>query len=745
MGKLVEQTLRTLYQGVSRQPDTVRLPGQVEEATNAMFSVVSGGFSKRPGTHLHAKTSLVDAPTALYGYERDANESYLILIQNGTLYVYNNTGSQVTVTVESGASYLSANDSSQDFAFTTVADYTFIANKTVSVAMSTDGVFDSSTMPHILVRNADGTFTFKESSDYTERPAIDPDYYVNPNITYSLTNDAGGRFKIDADTGVVRVKDATLVNAATDTTYDIEVTATSVDGTSNTHTFTIYAYASSVGELIDDDTSLDSTDVNGMVFENASEGDLVGLTVFAEDRIKNAEPIIEKVPEDLIPTPDFVGQKLSDITFFRNRLGFVADETVYFSQASDYMNFWPKTVAQVIDSDAFGRTASSSQVNLLRYVVPFRKALFCSADTAQFELSADQALTPTATTIGLSTQYATESLCRPMGFRDELYFASRNGSNAVLFEYYYSDTSVGHTANDVLIHAAGYIPSPLVSLSGDTVTGTIFALSDADRSCIYVYRTFWSGEEKAQSAWSRWEFGQDSIIMGKAVIRGELFLVIKRNNEVLLERLPLNADQVPTNASMPIRLDTLQLLTGTYDSTTGLTTYVGTSELSDDIAAILDSNSTPLARRGAVLSITSVSGNSFTVQGDYSDSPAFVGSNYNMVVEMSKQYLREGESETTVTTGRLQLKRMYFDYRASAHLEVVVTPKYRESKVYTFNGSSSGGSFSSTPVLQDGTFAVPIRSDGSTVNIQIQNPTYLPCTVTSAKWKGFFNETTRQE
>ena len=39
MGKLLEQSIKTLYQGVSRQPDPVRLPGQVEEAENVLFSI----------------------------------------------------------------------------------------------------------------------------------------------------------------------------------------------------------------------------------------------------------------------------------------------------------------------------------------------------------------------------------------------------------------------------------------------------------------------------------------------------------------------------------------------------------------------------------------------------------------------------------------------------------------------------------------------------------------------------------
>lgn len=745
MGKLVEQTLRTMYQGVSRQPHTVRLPGQVQEATNAMFSVVSGGFSKRPGTQHLATLSLSPSLMGLYGYERDASEKYLVLVTNGSIDVYDSEGIAKTVTIESGSTYLQSLDPSQDFAFTTVADYTFVVNKTVTVTMSSAGVFDPATMPHVLVRNADGTFTFKEFDEYNDRPEIEPDYYVNPNVTYSLTDDAGGRFDIDSGTGLVTVKDSTLLNVTAETSFDITAKATSTDGTFNTKTFTIYAYPSSIGELVDDDSSLDSTNVNGMVYDNASNGDLVGLTVFAEDRVTNSEPTTPIPAEDIIPTPDFVNHTISDITFFRNRLGLVSDETVYFSQASDYTNFWPKTVAQVIDSDPFGRTASSAQINMLRFVVPFRKALFCSADTAQFELSAEQALTPSSTTIGLSTQYASEPKCRPLGFRDELYFASSNGDNAALFEYYYSDTSVGHTANNVLIHADGYVPSPIVKLTGDTVSGTIFAYSTTNANCIYVYSTFWNGEEKAQSSWSRWEFDDNVVVLNMEVIGGELYVLLQRSNIVTLEKCSLNISNKPAKFKYPLRLDGLQLLNGTFDSATGLTTYTSDYPANADLVAITDTEDSPTSKQGKVLNISTVSGNDFTVIGDYSDSPTFVGRPYDMNVELSKQFLREGDSNDTVTTGRLQLKRIYFDYQESAFLQVVVHPLHRSPKVYTFNGSVIGSVISTAPELGDGVFAAPVRSDGSTATISIQNPSHLPCTITSAKWKGFFNETTRQE
>ena len=53
--------------------------------------------------------------------------------------------------------------------------------------------------------------------------------------------------------------------------------------------------------------------------------------------------------DDTNPFPSFVGQKINDVFFYRNRLGFLADENVIFSQAGEFFNFFNKTVLIGVD------------------------------------------------------------------------------------------------------------------------------------------------------------------------------------------------------------------------------------------------------------------------------------------------------------------------------------------------------------------------------------------------------------
>src|SRR5205807_1497440 len=58
-------------------------------------------------------------------------------------------------------------------------------------------------------------------------------------VTFSLSDDAGGRFAIDASSGVVTVANASLLDYETATSHDITVKAADPSGAFTTQTFTI--------------------------------------------------------------------------------------------------------------------------------------------------------------------------------------------------------------------------------------------------------------------------------------------------------------------------------------------------------------------------------------------------------------------------------------------------------------------------------------------------------------------------
>ncbi|MCG8325308.1 MAG: cadherin repeat domain-containing protein, partial [Thiotrichales bacterium] len=99
----------------------------------------------------------------------------------------------------------------------------------------TDYYIPESTQQHSITSITDsdgGASTISESvSNGTDvgitASASDAD--ASDSVTYSLSDDAGGRFAIDSNTGVVTVADASLLDYESATSHTIEVTATSSD------------------------------------------------------------------------------------------------------------------------------------------------------------------------------------------------------------------------------------------------------------------------------------------------------------------------------------------------------------------------------------------------------------------------------------------------------------------------------------------------------------------------------------
>ena len=109
--------------------------------------------------------------------------------------------------------------------------------------------------------------------------ALGTDADLGTTVTYSLTDDAGGRFTIDASTGVITVADGSLLDAETATSHSVTVQATSSDGSTQTGTYTI-----AVTNVNDNPVVLvDNNAAPNTVAENATNGTVVGITALGTD------------------------------------------------------------------------------------------------------------------------------------------------------------------------------------------------------------------------------------------------------------------------------------------------------------------------------------------------------------------------------------------------------------------------------------------------------------------------------
>ena len=101
------------------------------------------------------------------------------------------------------------------------------------------------------------------------------DVDVLDTVTYSLDDDAGGRFEIDTNTGVVTVANGALLDYGTSTSHDITVRADSTDGTFSTLVITINV-TTPAAPVVNALVTNDQTPILTGTYDSA---DLTGLSV----------------------------------------------------------------------------------------------------------------------------------------------------------------------------------------------------------------------------------------------------------------------------------------------------------------------------------------------------------------------------------------------------------------------------------------------------------------------------------
>lgn len=683
MGKLIEQDMPALYNGVSRQPDQIRLTSQHEEADNVAFSIVTGGFEKRDAAdHVGTLTGWDLAEDwTFHPVDRDATEQYLIAIAgDGEVRVVDVvTGTERTVTVDAAkvaeiTAYLAAGTDhpSQTLAITTQVDVTIISNRTVDTAML-------SVTPGTL------TGSVELEADLPGAPS-DGDIY---EITATSTELDNYYVKwVAADSRWIEVADPRIDNSFDPDTMPIKITR------------------QAGGTFLVEQITWDDRSVGG---------------------------------ELTVPNPTFIGSPIKDVFFYRNRLGFLSDTNINFSQANDFYNLWPDRATLVLDSDPIDLSVQSSRVSLLKWALPFRKTLFLTSDRAQFEMGGSGILTPTTAAVDETTTYSSPNYCRPVVMGSELYFASELSGSGIVYEYFFDEATLSNTADNITKHALGYVPSEIRRLVAEPASETLFALPGYGGSDLYTYTVYWNGSDKVQSAWSKWTFTGE--ILDVAVLSEEVYVTLKEGTNLIVVKVrPSNTD---TDAGFSVRLDRKVSLLGSYDAGTGLTTWTIPYGHQSTVIGVLSSAYTQAGRQ---LTLTYDGGGAdVTAVGDWSFGSVIFGLPYTSRVKLSRLYAR-GDDGKTYLQGRTQIRRMTLWFSDTGYFKVTVTPQGRPAKTYEFSGRNVSvlNNIIDQVTLTSSEFSFGVKSKSNTVDIEILSDSYLPMQITQASWSGFYNNIVRQ-
>ena len=413
--------------------------------------------------------------------------------------------------------------------------------------------------------------------------------------------------------------------------------------------------------------------------------------------------------DDTNPFPSFVDNTINDIFFHRNRLGFLSDENVIFSEASGFYNFFRTTVRALLDSAPIDVAVSNDSVSILKAAIPYSEQLLLFSDLAQFNLTAGALLTPTEVAVNVATNYEADLSVRPVSAGNSVFFANDKGASVGIREYFVAGQTELNVADDVTSNIPTYIKGNITGMVTSSNEDTLLVTTDDDPKTVYVYRWYIANNEKAQSSWSKWTFTGD--ILDMSFNNSEIFFLFNHDGVNTLEKINLSEDTAValTTSKHSVLLDRRVLLNSVSDT-----------------VPYTDSN----------IAYMSLNGKNLSSPSTY---PVYAGVPYTFSYSFSEQVFKPDPSKP-ITIARYQLRNFNIVYSNTSTFDVTVTSTGRDPKSSTFTGNLLGSSsfvLGSANVVPNGTYKVGIQSQASETDVTITSASALPCNFTSVEVEGF--------
>jgi hypothetical protein len=240
------------------------------------------------------------------------------------------------------------------------------------------------------------------------------------------------------------------------------------------------------------------------------------------------------------PMPSFVGYPIDTVSFYKNRIVFASRQNVICSQAGDYFNFFASTVITIVDSDPIDLSASTLKPIRLKHAIAAPQGLLLFGDNSQLLLSTTtEAFSPKTAEVNLVSTLSQTDRIAPLDIGSSYMFLEEGEKASSIYEMIL-DGGKGKPANIELTRfIPTYIPSAVLDMQVSQSAGTMAILSKQELSSLYLYRWFQNGETRI-SGWFRWML--PGTIEFFTFDHDILFVVTKHGSNYVLSKMSLLTD-----------------------------------------------------------------------------------------------------------------------------------------------------------------------------------------------------------
>jgi len=498
--------VKTGYTGNSRSNPSGKISwsAKVVGTNNFLYATASGDSDAWNPNNPSSNASLVggtpstiasDIATKLSAGMQNSFGTYGRIVVSGSNVIIQNSSVNFKIIVEDGYAgtlFYSIKDDVQNFTdLPIIAPHSFIAKIT--------GIPDSTGDEYYVKHNSNYTGEYLIGSSSSSPIGV---FAVNEG-TWSETRGAGIQYKLDSSTmpsAIVKLDDNNFLFTPLN---GVTATYTLGGGSSGTKAYTSPSWGS------------------------RDAGD-----------------------EESNPNPSFVGKGINNLFFFKNRLGFLAGEAVIMSQAGEFFNFFKSTTSQILDSDPIDITSSTTEIGTLYHAIPFYDRVVLFADGIQFSLQSDGEMTPKSVSLQQTTSFNVDVSADPIAIGNKIYFSYRKTDYSGVQEYFINPNTILLDGNDISANVPSYLNGGIQKFAGSDISSLLLCLSTTKKHEVGVYKFFYSGDEKVQSAWSKWSFGVNNNVKIAYIKRDKIYFIIESigTSDTKLSMVSLDLDTTKKDA-----------------------------------------------------------------------------------------------------------------------------------------------------------------------------------------------------
>ena len=507
-----------------------------------MIVTAEGSAKKRPDLNHIYKYSDISNPSLggqshLFHFVFDENERYIISVEHQQVRcfflddtgVYGSAGDVVlveTITQDTNTDALPFDrDYLQQYTYSQSGDVMFICHPLFMPRMLIRTALDAFEItPYTFDLRADALKTYQPYSRFHgQGVTLDPSATTGTGVTltvsenYFTADHVGVTLKYgDSEIVITSVTSATV--AVGDISDELKVRLSTlnplrtIDGSSTVEVTHInHGFGGGEGIIIEDAAATGginagnlngSRTVSGIIDENTYTFTAGGSASSAEDGGGYVSIVCHA------PTDDWSEQSFSAargypaaVSFHENRIVFggtiAQPDTLWFSKIGEFFNF---DFGIGNDDEAFDLTASTGDVNSVRYLVSNRD-LQVFTDSAELYVPTylNQAITPTNAQIKKQTPYGCE-FTYPHAFDGATLFIQAGGN--VMREYLYTDTESAYTSTSVSSAASHLLVQPkcLAVVNGAFDLAESYAILSTGSGDLSLFN---SNRAERRAAWTR--------------------------------------------------------------------------------------------------------------------------------------------------------------------------------------------------------------------------------------------------